>query len=97
MTDQTMSFVLIFICVLCISICQLGSKKNTKTARRFWYSAIASQIGGVLLGYTTNLVLQVIIMIATVFSLILSIIFGIQLYKETKKRRSERDSLEESE
>ncbi len=28
---------------------------------------------------------------------ILSIIFGIQLYKETKKRRSERDSLEESE
>ena len=93
MTDQAMSFILIFICIVCISICQLGSKTNTKTARRFWYSAIASQVGGVLLGNTSNLVLQVIIMIATVVFLVLSIIFGIQLYKETKKRRSERDML----
>ena len=57
MSEQFATFLLIFICAVCIGICQLNSKESTKTARRFWYSAIASQVGGLLLGMTamTNL------------------------------------------
>lgn len=92
-TDQLMNIALIFICAMCITVCQMGSKTNTKTAKRFWYSVIASQIGGLLLSMTDIFILQVILVIATVIFFVLSLKFGVLLYKETKKRRSERDSL----
>ena len=92
-TDQAMTILLIIVCAACITVCQMSSESNTKTARRFWYSAITSQIGGLLLGMTDIFALQLILVIATVIFFVLSIIFGIQLYKETKKRRSERDTL----
>ncbi|MBR3043989.1 MAG: hypothetical protein IKQ91_01745 [Oscillospiraceae bacterium] len=92
-TDQAMTILLIFVCVMCITVCEMGSKTATKTAKRFWYSAIASQIGGLLLGMTDVFIVQVILIIATVIFFVLSIIFGVQLFKETRQRRSERDSL----
>ena len=90
-TDQLMNIALIFICAMCITVCQMGNKTNTKTAKRFWYSAIASQIGGLLLGMTDIIIVQVILIIATVIFFVLSIIFGVQLFKETRQRRSSRD------
>lgn len=86
MSEQVVYFLLIFFCVVCIGICQLGSKESTKTARRFWYSVLSSQIGGLMLSMTDNFILQLILVIATVIAFVLSIVFGILLFKETKKR-----------
>ena len=91
-TDQAMTILLIIVCTACITVCQMSSETNTRTARKFWYSAIASQIGGLLLGMTDIFVLQLILVIATVTFFVLSIVFGVLLYKETKQRRADRDS-----
>ncbi len=85
-TDQAMTILLIIVCAACITVCQMSSESNTKTARRFWYSAIISQIGGLMLGMTEIFALQLILVIATVIFFVLSIIFGVQLFKETRRR-----------
>lgn len=92
MSEQFTTFLLIFVCAVCIGICQLNSKTNTRTARRFWYSAIASQVGGLLLGMTDIFIVQLVLMIVTVVFLVLSIVFGVHLFKETKQRWAEHKS-----
>lgn len=93
-TDQAMTILLIIVCAACIIVCQMSSESNTKTARRFWYSAIISQIGGLLLSMTDIFVLQLILVIATVVFFVLSIVFCVLLYRETKQRQADRDSSE---
>lgn len=91
MTDQTLNFVPILICAVCIALFCLNSKMNTKTARIFWGSTIISQIGVFLIDFTSIIALQVILLIVSVAALIVSIVYFIRLIKERKNGRTERD------
>lgn len=76
---------------------RVGKKTREKHNNKLYDVRVEKNISQRKLAELSGLVLQVIIMIATVVFLVLSIIFGIQLYKGTKKRRSERESSEEFE